>query len=157
MSDSSQTRILIVDDDPGLRQTVAMLLASKGYEIATAEDGFDALLQMKTRLPEVIVSDLNMPQMSGFEFLTVVRRRFPQVSVIAMSGAYHSGVAAPSGVVADAFYRKGQCSPEALLHMVADLSPTTASRAADHERTRSGVDTQKLPRFARNTLRATDL
>jgi CheY-like chemotaxis protein len=47
MSDSSQTRILIVDDDPGMRQTVAMLLASKGYEIATAEDGFDALSQMK--------------------------------------------------------------------------------------------------------------
>jgi CheY-like chemotaxis protein len=152
MSDSSQTRILIVDDDPGMRQTVAMLLASKGYEIATAEDGFDALLQMKKRLPEVIVSDLNMPQMSGFEFLSVVRRRFPRVSVIAMSGAYHSGDAAPGGVIADAFYSKGQSSPEALLHMVAHLSPTGAAHAVDHEREpapvwipRNGQDSHGMP------------
>jgi CheY-like chemotaxis protein len=41
---------------------------------------------MKSKVPELIVSDLNMPQMSGFEFLSVIRRRFPAVLVIAMSG-----------------------------------------------------------------------
>src|SRR6185436_11902208 len=97
----------------------------KGYEVSTAEDGFDALLQMKSKVPEVIVSDLNMPQMSGFEFLSVVRRRFPQVLVIAMSGAYKAGDAVPGGIIADAFYGKGSDSPATLLRLVADLLQTS--------------------------------
>ena len=47
-----------------------------------------------------------MPQMSGFEFLSVVRRRFPELLVVAMSGAYDSGDSVPGGVIADAFYAK---------------------------------------------------
>ena len=88
MPNTPTNPILIVDDDQNNRATVAMLLAAKGYEISTAEHGFDALLQMKSRVPELVISDLNMPQMSGFEFLSVIRRRFPKVLVIAMSGAY---------------------------------------------------------------------
>jgi CheY-like chemotaxis protein len=80
MSESHKNRILIVDDDQSIRATVAMLLADEGYEVSAAEDGFDALLQMKSKVPELVVSDLNMPHMSGFEFLSVIRRRFPQVT-----------------------------------------------------------------------------
>ena len=152
MSHSSRNSVLIVDDDPAVRDSIAMLLASQGYEISTAENGFDALLQMKSKVPEIIVSDLNMPQMSGFEFLSVVRRRFPKVSVIAMSGAYHSGDAVPGGVIADAFYGKGQSSPEALLHIVANLIRTSAAHAVDHEREsapvwipRNGKDSRGIP------------
>ena len=152
MSHSFKHRVLIVDDDPSVRDSVAMLLASEGYETTTAENGFDALLQMKSKIPELIVSDLNMPQMSGFEFLSVVRRRFPKVSVIGMSGAYHSGDAVPGGVIADAFYGKGQSSPKALLHIVADLIRTSAAHAVDHEREsapvwipRNGKDSHGIP------------
>lgn len=56
-----------------------------------------------------------MPQMSSFELLSMLRWRFPQISVIAMSGAYHSGDAVPGGVIADASYSKGQSSPEGAL------------------------------------------
>jgi len=152
MSHFSKHRVLIVDDDPCVRDSLAMLLVSEGYETSTAENGFDALLQMKSKIPELIVSDLNMPQMSGFEFLSVVRRRFPKVSVIAMSGAYHSGDAVPGGVIADAFYGKGQSSPEALLHIAADLIRTSAAHAVDHEREsapvwipRNGKDSHGIP------------
>lgn len=152
MSDASKHRILIVDDEPTMRETLAMLLTSLGYEISTAENGFDALLHMKNSVPELIVSDLNMPQMSGFEFLSVIRRRFPKISLIAMSGAYHSGDAVPGGVIADAFYSKGQSSPEALLNMVADLIRTSAEHAVDHEREsapvwipRNGKDSHGVP------------
>src|SRR5579863_8495203 len=115
MSKASKHEILVVDDDDAVRDSVAMVLRAGGYEVSSAVHGFDALLQLKRRLPAVVLSDLNMPQMSGFEFLSVVRRRFPQIPVIAMSGAYHSGDAGdavPGGVIADAFYRKGQSSPE---------------------------------------------
>jgi len=57
MSESPTNQILIVDDDPSVRATVAMLLADEGYEVSTAEDGFDALLQMKSKVPKLIVSD----------------------------------------------------------------------------------------------------
>ena len=106
MSYPPKNRILIVDDDQSIRVTVAMVLASKEYEVSTAENGFDALLQMKSRVPELVISDLNMPQMSGFEFLSVIRRRFPQILVVAMSGAYQAADAIPGGVIADVFMPK---------------------------------------------------
>src|SRR5579859_5361608 len=100
-------RILMVDDDDSVREVFSLMLREKGYEVATAENGFDALLKLKdVIIPDVIISDLNMPKMSGFEFLSVVRRRFPKISVIASSGAYGSR-AVPTGVLADAFYAKG--------------------------------------------------
>jgi CheY-like chemotaxis protein len=134
MLDTFKHEILVVDDDDAVRDSVAMVLRSAGYEVSTAAHGFDALLQLKRRLPAVVLSDLNMPQMSGFEFLSVVRRRFPQISVIAMSGAYHSGDAVPGGVIADAFYSKGQNTPESLLQIVAELIRTSAVHAVDHAR-----------------------
>ena len=89
MSDTPKRRILVVDDDASIRKSMTMLLNAAGYEVSTAEHGFDALLQLRMAPPpDVIISDLNMPQMSGFEFLSVVRRRFPEIPVIAVSGAY---------------------------------------------------------------------
>jgi CheY-like chemotaxis protein len=124
MSGSPKHRILVVDEDPSIRATISMLLANEGYEVATAVDGFDGLLQMKSELPELIISDLNMPHMSGFEYLSVIRRRFPQALVIAMSGAYQAGDTVPGGVIADAFYAKGAGTPQTLLRLVADLLRT---------------------------------
>ncbi len=68
-------------------------------------DGFTALAEMRAQMPDVLLSDLHMPGMSGFELLSVVRRRMPSVYVIATSGAYTSD-AVPEGIAADAFYRK---------------------------------------------------
>lgn len=59
-----------------------------GYDVVAAEDGFRALSQLRKKLPDVVLSDLDMPGMSGFELLSVMRRRFPQISTVAMSGAY---------------------------------------------------------------------
>jgi CheY-like chemotaxis protein len=71
-----------------------------------ADDGFSALKVIRDRPPSTILSDLDMPGMSGFELLSVVRRRFPEIRVIAMSASF-SGREVPSGVAADAFYQKG--------------------------------------------------
>jgi DNA-binding response OmpR family regulator len=77
---------------------------------------------------DLVISDLNMPQMSGFEFLSVIRRRVPQVLVIAMSGAYAAGDEVPGGVIADAFYAKGPSDPGTLVKLVANLLRTSASK-----------------------------
>ena len=152
MSDAQKHRILVVDDDASVRRSMTRLLNAAGYEVSTAEHGFDALLQLRTAVPDVIISDLNMPQMSGFEFLSVVRRRFPEIPVIAVSGAYETGDHVPGGVIADAFYPKGQHRPERLLLTVAELLGTAAVRATNHQRQsapvwmpRNGKDSKGVP------------
>jgi CheY-like chemotaxis protein len=151
-NNSTKHEILIVDDDQLVRSSLVMLLEASGYNVTTAIHGFDALLQLKRRVPAIVLSDLNMPQMSGFEFLSVVRRRFPEVSVIAMSGAYHSGESVPGGVIADAFYSKGQSTPDVLLGILAGLIKTSAAHAVDHQREsapvwipRNGKDSHGVP------------
>ena len=102
----AKVRLLIVDDDPLIRTSMTHLFTELGYSVRSAEDGFSALRHIRSELPEIILSDLNMPGMSGFELLTVVRRQFPAIHTIAMSGAF-SGIEIPPGVEADAFYEKG--------------------------------------------------
>jgi CheY-like chemotaxis protein len=120
MENNPKPRILVVEDDPSVRNTIAMILQLNGYEVETANDGFDALLCLNSHVPDLLLSDLNMPQMSGFELLSIVRRRFPQVKVIATSGAYEA-TGVPSGVIADGFYGKGRSSAAELLALVKQL------------------------------------
>jgi CheY-like chemotaxis protein len=150
MSTPSKHPILVVDDEPSIRDSLELLLVSAGYDVSTAKDGFAALMQLKRRLPELIISDLNMPQMSGHEFLSVVRRRFPQIVTVAMSGDYQSD-AVPSGVIADAFFAKGQSSTN-LLATIAVTIQTSAARVSAHQRERApawiprnGHDAQGVP------------
>jgi CheY-like chemotaxis protein len=110
MATPSKHQVLVVDDDPSVRETVALLLMSAGYDVAAAEDDFGALLQLRKMLPDLIISDLNMPHMSGFELLSVVRRRFPEILTVAMSGAYRNSDELRPEVIADAFYAKGEHS-----------------------------------------------
>ena len=125
--------VLIVDDEAIIRESLSMLFLSKGYKVSTAEDGFDVLLQLRNISPDLITSDLNMPKMSGFEFLSVVRRRFPHIPVVAISGAYECAEAVPGGIIADGFYAKGQHHPEALLATVTDLTRSSAARTKSHQ------------------------
>lgn len=144
--------ILVVDDEAMVREGLAMLFRSKGYQVSTAAGGFDALLQLRTISPDLITSDLNMPNMSGFELLSVLRRRFPQILVVAISGAYECGEAVPGGIIADGFYAKGQQRPEALLATVAGLIRSSAARARAHQQQsapvwipRNGKDSHGVP------------
>ncbi len=109
----ARTTLLLVDDDYQVRMLLTMVLDNIGYEVVPAEEGFSALRKLREITPSIILSDLNMPGMSGFEFLSIVRRRFTEVRVIAMSGAY-TGKDVPPGVAADDFYQKGNDLDELL-------------------------------------------
>src|ERR1700728_3574726 len=98
--------LLVVDDDASLRMSLSHIFAAFGHRVRCAADGFSVLSELRWEVPDIILSDLNMPGMSGFEFLSVVRRRFPTVKVIAMSSAFAVDDI-PLGVAADAFYQKG--------------------------------------------------
>ncbi len=100
-----RTHLLVVEDEPTIRQLFCTLLSASGYSVAEAQDGFSALEEIRRQRPALILSDLNMPRMTGFELLSVIRRRFPAIHVIAMSGAF-VGDQVPDGVAAEAFYQK---------------------------------------------------
>jgi len=121
MSDQQRHRILLVDNEPMLRETWTMVLGELGYEVATATDAFDALAQLRRTVPDLIISDLNMPRMSGFEFLKIMCVRFPKIPLIGLSGVYDSNDHFPNRLMVDAVYPKGRCQPEELAQIVADL------------------------------------
>jgi CheY-like chemotaxis protein len=115
-----------------MREVMAMLLNDEGYEVFTAADGFDALAQLRTSVPDLIISDLHMPRMSGVEFLCVVRRRFPAIPVIAISGAHAIDATLPVGVMADAFYPKGRCHPDELMRTIHELMRGPLTRPTNY-------------------------
>ena len=121
-------RLLVVDDEPLIRELLQTSRSTKGYEVRVAKDGFAALAQMRRALPDLIVSDLKMPNMSGFEFLSIARRRFPQIPTIAISGEFQPAVE-PLGVLADAFLAK-PFGFEELLAKVAELLRDAPPRPA---------------------------
>ncbi len=139
---SPPARILIAEDEPSIRSSMSLVLKELGYRVRSAEDGFSALREIREEVPDVLISDLNMPGMSGFELLSVVRRRFPTIQSIAMSGAF-SGDEMPAGVAAHAFYQKGS-STGALLRIIRDLprieqhAPQSPSALAPVEIDRDG-------------------
>lgn len=68
-----QKRLLIVDDEPNLLRAVEACLRAEGFEVATARSGHDALVHVAQTVPDLIVSDIRMPGMSGFELARQLR------------------------------------------------------------------------------------
>ena len=135
-------RILVVDDEPSIREALWEILESRGYEVLTAADGLDGLHALSKSLPDLIISDLNMPRMSGFEFLAIVRQRFPHIATIAISGEYITG-GNLSGIVADAFLQKGRYTLKELSGEVARLLAAFPIRS---ERKKSEIAPLFVPR-----------
>ena len=77
-------KILVVDDDDSLRELLRMHLAAAGYEVSTASDGISAGYQVLKHPPDLIITDINMPHMDGFEFIAALKsdKTLPQIPVI---------------------------------------------------------------------------
>jgi CheY-like chemotaxis protein len=98
--------MLIAEDDPAVLTVLKEFFLDRGYDVRTATNGFEALAEIHECLPDILLSDLNMPGMSGFDLLAVVKRRFPSVRLIAMSGTF-AGHGMTNGVAAHWVYQKG--------------------------------------------------
>jgi CheY-like chemotaxis protein len=86
---SEEPVILVVDDDAISRETLAGLLSKKGYSVASAENGRQALDYLRSSTPALILLDLMMPVMSGWEFLALKKTdpRLEPLPVVVMTGS----------------------------------------------------------------------
>jgi CheY-like chemotaxis protein len=123
--------ILIVEDNDQIRALLCEILELSGYTVRLARDGVTALEDLNVEIPDVVLSDLYMPRMSGFELLSIVRRQFPMMRVIAMSSAF-SGNGVPTGVTADAFYPKSSKIDDLLEIVEAMAYPKTSQLHSIH-------------------------
>ncbi|KLU65813.1 sporulation initiation phosphotransferase F [Desulfosporosinus acididurans] len=80
-----QSSLLVVDDNPGIRILLEDLFSSKGYKVGTAASGLEALELAKKQLPDLIISDLRMPGISGIELRERLLSFNPNMKVILMS------------------------------------------------------------------------
>jgi len=82
-------KILVVDDDPDMRETLQIILESAGYAVVTAEDGEQCLAKLKQEEPDVLILDLLMPRMDGFEVCKALKdprhSRYARIPVIILS------------------------------------------------------------------------
>ncbi len=77
-----KTRLLIVDDEIDALELMEELFESKGYEAATATNGLEALACIKEDEPDIILTDIRMPEMDGMQFLQVLNKEYPNIPVI---------------------------------------------------------------------------
>jgi CheY-like chemotaxis protein len=130
-------RVLLVDDDPLIRKVISRHLVAAGYVVRVASDGLDAIGKLRAGPLDLIISDLGMPRMTGFEFLNIVRKRFPQIPVIAVSGI--AGDEVQEGLAADAYCLKNEFISEQLLQTISDLTRKLPRRTVP-----SGVDNKPV-------------
>jgi CheY-like chemotaxis protein len=126
MREVSPSSVLLVDDDPDMREILSEQLQQAGFEARQAEDGIDGLVKLRHELPKAIISDLEMPRMSGMEFVSVVRRRFPFIPVIVLSGLIPNEV--PAEAKPDVWFEKGGLNTGELLRALHDLVSKTPDR-----------------------------
>ena len=87
-------RILIIDDESQIRSMLRLMLERVGYEIAEAPDGVEGIRQYRESPADLIITDLIMPNRDGIGMIIDLKKEFPRVKIIAMSGG---GVNRPEG------------------------------------------------------------
>ncbi len=123
--------VLIIDDEPGLRQTVSLILGEEGYDVQAASDGEEGLARALETEPEIILCDVRMPRVSGLEFLDRYRARGGTGMVIVMT-AYGSMELAIQAMQKGAYdYLPKPFSPDQLI--------LTLRKAVEREALRSEV------------------
>jgi len=91
--------ILVIDDDPSLRRTMRRILERGGHSVREAEHGLAGLRMVAAEAPDVVVTDLLMPEKEGIETIVELREKHPSVGILAVSGA---GGLADGGPLVDA-------------------------------------------------------
>jgi len=117
----SQTpkRVLVADDSPVIRELLSEILTSAGLQVETAQDGLVALSSIERTAPDLVLSDVEMPRMGGFELLAEIRQRSQRLPVVMLTtrGSVEDRRRAAS-LGANAYLVKTEFQGDALLEVV---------------------------------------
>jgi chemosensory pili system protein ChpA (sensor histidine kinase/response regulator) len=121
--------VLVVDDSLTMRKVISRLLVREGYHAVTAKDGVDALQQLESIQPKVILLDIEMPRMDGFELARAVRgnaktARIPMIVISSRTADKHRAYAQELGV--DVYLGKPYQEEDLLDHVARFVKGTTA-------------------------------
>jgi len=83
---SEKSKILVVDDEDALRTVLSGELVSEGYDVRTAADGDDAISNLEKESFDLVLLDIKMPRMNGFEVLKFVKEKYPRTRVVMLTG-----------------------------------------------------------------------
>ena len=83
---SDKRRILVVDDEDALRTVLSAELNSEGYDVGTAADGVEALAELQKARFDLVLLDIKMPNMNGFEVLKIIKEKYAGTKVIMLTG-----------------------------------------------------------------------
>ena len=103
MTTAATPSLLIIDDESAILDTLRILLKNQGFEVNTAQGGKAGLEQLKSTSPDIVLTDVRMPQVTGIDILTAVRQQDPETPVILMT-AQASLQSAIQAVNEGAFY-----------------------------------------------------
>jgi DNA-binding NtrC family response regulator len=145
-------RVLVVDDDPGVRYTLREILSSEGLLVDEAADGAEALLRLEARPAPLVVTDLRMPGMDGMELLRrlAARSPAPRVVVITAHGSERQAVEAMKAGAFD-YFRKPFETEELLA--VVRRAVETARLAHENERLEGELALSRSMVFASEPMR----
>ena len=79
-------KVLVIDDDHLVRYTLSRILQRSGYDVVTASDGRRGMLLLREEHPDVVVTDIIMPEQEGIDTIIQIRRERPSIKIIAISG-----------------------------------------------------------------------
>lgn len=106
-SKPDKPQALIVDDDKAILEILRITCEMLKFQVFTAEDGEKALTIFKSKLPDIIISDINMPKMNGIDLVNHIKSINPQIPVILITGySYLKHQAENSETKPDAFIQK---------------------------------------------------
>ncbi|MGH9660699.1 MAG: response regulator [Bryobacteraceae bacterium] len=86
MTGTSPKSVLVVDDDEQIRNVIQAVLTGAGYQVSLACNGKQALSVVRSMPVDILVTDLIMPEQEGVETIAVVRKEFPEIKIVAISG-----------------------------------------------------------------------
>ena len=92
---TTPSRVLVVDDDENLGVIIAEILMAAGYEVQTADDGLRGFMIYLEQQPEIVLTDVQMPELDGLEMMRCIRTINPNVKTVYVSGAvtqYHEAL-----------------------------------------------------------------
>ena len=91
---STTFKVLVVDDSPTQQLQIQMLLESDGYQVMVAANGLEALAVIADQMPDIVVTDLQMPEMNGLELVSEIKARYPALPVILTTAVGSESIAA---------------------------------------------------------------